>query len=69
MNITVILTFCMLVMLLAVMPFMGVLQVVASLWPPAIGVGFISIFALLPVAQKVAARVSGFNPQIQAAAD
>lgn len=62
-NITVILTLCMLIALLAVMPLIGVVQVIISLWPPAVGIGFVAIFATLPVAQMVATRASGFNPK------
>lgn len=62
-NITVILTLCMLIALLAIMPLMGVLDVIVSLWVPAIGIGFVAIFALLPVAQWIATRTSGFDPE------
>ena len=61
-NVTIILTLCMVIALLAVMPLIGVVEVIISLWAPAVGVGFVAIFALLPVAQAVATKASGFDP-------
>lgn len=61
-NVTVILTVCMFIALLANVGVAEVLNVIAALWAPAVGFGFVAIFALLPVAQRMAARISGFDP-------
>lgn len=61
-NVTIILTMCMLIALLANMGFMDVFAIIGMLWVPAVISGFVAIFALLPVAQKIASKISGFNP-------
>lgn len=62
-NVTVILTLCMFIALLASMNALDVLAVIGTLWLPAVLAGFAAIFALLPVAQKIASKISGFNPR------
>ena len=61
-NITVILTLCMLIALLANMNVVDVIAIIGTLWAPAVLAGFVAILALLPVAQKLASKVSGFSP-------
>lgn len=61
-NVTVILVVCMFIVLLANVGVADVLKVVASLWLPAVVAGFVAIFVLLPVAQKLASKISEFDP-------
>ena len=45
------------------MSVVDVLAIISALWLPAVLAGFVAIFALLPVAQKIAAKISGFSPE------
>ena len=62
-NVTIILTLCMFIALLANMSVVDVLAIISALWLPAVLAGFVAIFALLPGAQKIAAKISGFSPE------
>lgn len=64
-NVTVILTVCMLIVLIANVGIAEVLKVVAALWLPAVASGFVAIFALLPVAQRLASKASGYVPDAE----
>lgn len=61
-NITVILTLCMFIALLAIMSPSDVIAIIVSLWVPAVVVGFLAILVFLPLAQWLAAKISGFSP-------
>lgn len=61
-NVTIILSMCMFIALLANMGVMDVLAIIGMLWAPAVVSGFVAIFVLLPVAQKIASKISGFDP-------
>lgn len=65
-NVTVILTACMFIVMLASTSVGDVLGIVAMLWAPAVASGFLAIFALLPVAQGLATKISGFDPMAEA---
>lgn len=61
-NVTAILTVCMLIVLVASVGIAEVLKVVVALWLPAVASGFVAIFVLLPVAQRLASKASGYVP-------
>lgn len=62
-NVTLIFSSCMTIMLLKDAGVMGVANAIAAMWAPAVASGVVAIILLLPVAQGVASRVSGFSPE------